>query len=51
MDYPLFWEAVKNQSHLKHKLALAAVHNQRNRQGEFETKNLKTPSAELPTKQ
>ena len=50
MDCPLFWEAVKNQSHPKHNLALAAVHNQRNRQGEFETKNLETPSAELPTK-
>ena len=23
MDCPLFWEAVKNQNHLKHKLALA----------------------------
>ena len=50
MDCPLFWEAVKNQSHPKHKLALAAVQNQRNRQCEFETKNLETPSAELPTK-
>ena len=50
MDCPLFWEAVKNQSHPKHKLALAAVQNQRIRQGEFETKNLETPSAELPTK-
>ena len=50
MDCPLFWEAVKNQSHPKHKLALAAVQNQRNRQGEFETKNLERPSAELPTK-
>ena len=27
MDCPLFWEAVKNQSHHKHKLALAAVQN------------------------
>ena len=50
MDCPLFWEAVKNQSHLKHKLALAAVQNQKNRQTEFETKNSETPSAELPTK-
>ena len=49
MDCPLFWEAVKNQSHPKHKLALAAVQNQRNRQGEFETKNLERPNAELPT--
>ena len=30
MDCPLFWEAVKDQSHPKHKLALAAVQNQRN---------------------
>ena len=50
MDCPLFWEAVKNQSHPKHTLALAAVQNQRNRQGEFETKNLERPNAELPTK-
>ena len=50
MDCPLFWEAVKNQSHPKHKLALAAVQNQRNRQVEFETKNLETLSVELPTK-
>ena len=49
-DCPLFWEAVKNQSHPKHKLALAAVQNQRNRQTEFETKNLEAPSTELPTK-
>ena len=50
MDCPLFWEAVKNQSHPKHKLALAAVQNQRNRQNEFETKNLEAPSTVLPTK-
>ena len=50
MDCPLFWEAVKNQSHPKHKLALAAVQNQRNRQGEFETKKLEGPNVELPTK-
>ena len=50
MDCPLFWEAVKNQSHPKHKLALAAEQNQRNRQGEFETKDLERPNAELPTK-
>ena len=29
MDCPLFWEAVKDQNHPKHKLALAAVQNQR----------------------
>ena len=50
MNCPLFWEAVKDQSHPKHKLALAAVQNQRNRQSEFESRNLGTPSTELPTK-
>ena len=50
MDCPLFWEAVKDQSHPKHKLALAAVQNQRNRQNEFESRNLGAPSTELPTK-
>ena len=50
MDCPLFWEAVKDQSHPKHKLALAAVQNQRNRQNEFESRNLGTTSTELPTK-
>ena len=50
MDCPLFWEAVKNQSHPKHKFALAALQNQRNRQTEFEAKNLEAPSTELPTK-
>ena len=42
MDCPLFWEAVKNQSHPKHKLTLAAVQNQRNRQTEFEIKKLRS---------
>ena len=46
MDGSLFWEAFKNQSHPKHKL----VQNQRNRQTEFEAKNLEAPSTELPTK-
>ena len=50
IDCPLFWEAVKNQSHPKHKLALAAVQNTRNRQAEFETRNSEAPNAELPTK-
>ena len=50
MGCPLFWEAVKNQSHPKHKLAFAAAQNQRNRQTEFETKHSEAPSAELPTK-
>ena len=50
MECPLFWETVKNQSHPKHKLALAAVQNQRNRHTEFETKHSEAPSAELLTK-
>ena len=50
MDCILFWEAVRNQSHPKHKLALAAVQNTRNRQAEFETRNSEAPNAELPTK-
>ena len=43
-------EAVKNQSHPKHKLALAAVQNTSNRQVEFETRNSEARNAELPTK-
>ena len=50
MDCPLFWEAVKDQNHPKHKLALTAVQNQRNRQSEFESRNLGAPNTELPTK-
>ena len=50
VECPLFWEAVKNQSHPKHKLALAAVQNTRNRQAEFETRNSEAPNGELPTK-
>ena len=50
MDCPLFWEAVKNQNNPKHKLALAAVQNTRNRQAEFDTINSEASSAELPTK-
>ena len=50
MDCPLFWEAVKNQSQPKHKLAQAVVRNERNRQAEFDAKNSEAPSAELPTK-
>ena len=47
MDCPLFWEAVKDQSHPKHKLALAAVQNQRNRQNEFESRKLGAPSTKV----
>ena len=50
MDCPLFWETVKNQSHPRHKLALAAVQNQKNRQTEYETRHSEAPSAELPKK-
>ena len=50
MDCPLFWETVKNQSHPKHKLALAAVQNTRNRQAEFERRNSEAPKVELRTK-
>ena len=50
MNCPLFWEAVKNQSHPKHNLAIAAVQNTRNRQANFDTKTSEAPSAELPTK-
>ena len=50
MDFPLFWEAFKGQSHSKHKLALVAVQNQRNRPTGFETTNLGAPSTELPSK-
>ena len=50
MDCPLFWEAVKKESRPNHKLALAALQNQKNRQTEYETKHSEEPSAELPTK-
>ena len=50
MDCPLFWEAAKNQNHPKHKLALAAVQNTRNRQAETDLKNTEAASEELPTK-
>ena len=50
MNCPLFWEAVKNQNHLKHKLALAAVQNTRNRQAENDLNNKAAASSELSTK-
>ena len=50
MDCPIIWKAVKSQSHPKHKLALVAVQNTRNRQAELETRNSEAPNAELPTK-
>ena len=42
MDCPLFWEAVKDQGHPKHKLTLAAVQNTRNRQAENASQNCHT---------
>ena len=50
MDCLLFWEAVKNQIYPKHKLALAAVQNTRNRQAEIDMKNTEAASGELSTK-
>ena len=50
MDCPLFWEAVKNQSHPKHKLALAALQNTRNRQAENDLQTKEALSGELETK-
>ena len=50
MDCPLFWEAVKNQNYAKHKLALAAVQNTRNRQAENDLNNKKVASGDLSTK-
>ena len=49
MDCPLFWEAVKSQNHPKHKLALVAVQNTRNRQAEIDLKNTEAASGELTT--
>ena len=50
MDCPLFWEAVKNQNHAKHNLALAAVQNTRNRQAESDLNNKEAAGGELSTK-
>ena len=50
MDCPLFWEAVKNQNYPKHKLALAAVQNTRNRQAEIDLENTEAASGQLSTK-
>ena len=47
MDCPLFWEAVKNQNHPKHKLALDAVKNTRNIQAENDLLNKEMTSGEL----
>ena len=50
VDCPLFWEAVKNRNHQKHKLALAAVQNTRKRQAENDLNNKEAASSELSTK-
>ena len=50
IDCRLFWEAVENQGRPKHKLALAAVQNTRNRQAENDLQNKEVASGELPTK-
>ena len=50
MDCPLFWEAVMNQNHPIHKLALAAVQNTRNRQAEIDLNNKEAAGGELSTK-
>ena len=49
MDCPLFWEAVKDQGHPKHKLALAVVQNPRNRQAENYLQNKEAASGDLST--
>ena len=50
MECPLYWEAVNNQNQPKHKLALAAVQNNRNRQAENDLNNKEAASGELSTK-
>ena len=45
MDCPLFWEPVKNPNRPKHKLALAAVQNTRNRQVQIDLKKKNTEAA------
>ena len=47
---PVFWEAVENQGHPKHKLALAAVQKTRNRQAENHLQSKEAANGELPTR-
>ena len=49
-DCRLFCEALNNQNHPKHKLALAAVQNTRERQAEIDLQNKDAISSELSTK-
>ena len=46
---PLFWKAAKNQNHPKHKLALAAVQNTRNRQAENDLNKKEAAGGESST--
>ena len=50
MDSSLLSEALKNQNHPKHKLALAAVQKARNRQAESDLQNKEATSGELSEK-
>ena len=50
IECSLFWEAVKNQSHPKHKLALAAAQNTRIRQAENDLQSIDVTSGELSAK-
>ena len=50
MDCPLFWEAVKNQNHPKHNMALTAVQNTRNRQAENDLNIKEAAGGELSAK-
>ena len=50
MDCPLFWEAVKNQGHPKHNLALAAEQNTRSIQAENDWQSKEAANGELPTR-
>ena len=50
LDCLLFWEAVKNQNHHKHKIALVAVQNTWNRQAENDLNKKEAASGDLSTK-
>ena len=49
IDCPLFREALKNQNHPKHKLAAAALQNNRNRQAGKDLQRKEVTSGELAT--
>ena len=50
MDCPLFRETLKNQNHPKHKLAAAALQNNKNRQDGKKLQKKEVTSGELATK-